>query len=94
MDSKKLLGNVTFGNFAVSMLAGVAVVCIGTAEAVIAYTFFGMAQFSAMLVFADLLDKKRSDFEPEILEWKECRFCDSEICVSYYSECSGCGEKV
>ena len=92
MDSKKLLGNLTFGNFAVAVIAGVTVTYIGTAEAVIGFAFFGMAQLSIMLVFADLLDKK--DFEPKILEWKECKVCGSEICVTYFDECSGCGEVI
>ena len=93
MEAKQLIQKLAVGNFIVTAAAGMAVTAFASEQAVILYALFSMAQLSAMFVTMNMLERK-DNFEPEILEWQECQVCGSDVLVSYYDECSACGEIV
>ena len=93
MEAQKFIKKLAIGNFIITATAGLAVISFASDQAVILYALFSMAQLSAMFVTMNMLERK-DNFEPEILEWQECQVCGSDVLVSYYDECSACGEIV
>ena len=93
MEAQQFIKKLAIGNFIVTATAGLAVISFASDQAVILYALVSLCQMSAMFVTLSALERK-DDFEPEILEWKECNVCGSDVLVTYYDECSACGEIV